>query len=81
MAAAHQNAIRAIGECINHQVGMNHAAALDADDPYIGGILDARRSCQVSRGIGAPVACISDDQGFIIIQNYTSKAAIVIARK
>lgn len=60
---------------------MDHAAALDADDPDIRGILDAGGPCQISRSIRAPVAGICDDQGFIIIQNYTSKAAIVMARK
>lgn len=60
---------------------MDHAAALDADDPDIGGILDARCPSQVSRGIGTPVAGVGDDQRFIVIQNYTSKAAMVMARK
>lgn len=60
---------------------MNHAAALDANDPDIGWILNARSACQIGSGVRAPVAGVGNYQGFVIVQNYTSKAAMVMARK
>ena len=80
MAAADEDSVRPLGECINHQVGMHHARAHDADDADAGRILDAGNARQVCAGVGAPVATQGNDQGLkVVVHHSTPKAAWIWA--
>ena len=80
MAAADKDTVRPLGEGINHQVGMHHSRAHDADDADAGRVLGAGDAGQVCAGIGAPVATQRDDQGLKVVVHYsTPKAAWIWA--
>src|SRR5512142_1524944 len=64
MATAHENAIGPIGQCIDHEVGMDHAAALHANDAHVRRVLEPGSASQVRSGVRAPVAGVDDDGGF-----------------
>src|ERR1017187_2963519 len=58
----HQHSIGALGQRLNYQIRMNHAAALHAENTDVGGILQSRGPGEVGAGIRAPVTAESHDQ-------------------
>src|ERR1022692_2227051 len=63
MAAAHEDAIGALGERLDDQIRVDHAGAHHAHHADAGRILDARNTGQVVAGIRAPVTAESDNHG------------------
>src|ERR1039458_4776197 len=64
VATADQNAIRAAGKGIEHELRIHAAGAHGADHSDIGRVLDARGPSQVRRQVGAPIAKKRHDLGF-----------------
>src|ERR1017187_8314438 len=80
MTAAHEDAVGALGQRLDHQVGMDHARAHHANHAEAGRVLDARNTSQIGAGIGAPVATESEDQRLkVIFHHATSRAASIWA--
>jgi hypothetical protein len=67
VSPTYQDAVRPFGECIDHQIGVDHARAHYPDDPPVGGVLKPGYARQVCPGVGAPVAAEGDDQRFVLV--------------
>ena len=61
MAAAHENSVGTARERFDHEVGMDHPCALNADDASVCRVLHTGGSRQIRAGVGAPVAAEVDD--------------------
>src|SRR5271157_1121551 len=80
MTPTDQDAIGSLRQGIDHQIRMDHARTHHPDDPQARRILDSRHPCQISPGIGAPVAAETDDQRVKhFIHHPTPKAAFTWA--
>ena len=80
MTAAHEDAIGALGERLDYEIGMYHARAHDADDTNARWVLAAGHARQIRACIGAPVATQGDNQRFKGVCHYaTPNAAWICA--
>jgi hypothetical protein len=67
VSPTYEDAVRALGEGVDNEIGVNHTGAHDPNDAAVGRVLDPGDPGQISAGVGAPVAEKGDDQGFELI--------------
>jgi hypothetical protein len=64
VSAAYQNAVCPLLESLEDKIGGDPARAHDPYHPNAGRVLQPTDPCQISTGIGAPIAAESDNFGF-----------------
>ena len=70
VSAAYHYTVDPFGQCVDYQIGMNHARAHGADDSYAWRIWYPRHSGEVGAGIRTPIATKGEDQRFKLIVHH-----------
>jgi hypothetical protein len=61
VSAKYHDTVGSLAEGVHDMLGMNHPRAHDPDYPHIVRILHPGGPCQISSGVGAPIAAECND--------------------
>jgi hypothetical protein len=81
VSTGHKDAVGSFLQRFEDEVGIDPSRAHDPDDAHLRGVLHSADPGQVSRGVGAPVACKGDDVGFEFFWHASSSFLFFIENK